>query len=85
MYAEGGLTVTGPVTATAFIGNGAGLTGISGSVGDGSVTLAKLAPGSVDLSKLVAAVKEALCPPGTIVAYGGTAAPSGWIICDGRS
>lgn len=85
MFAEGGLTVNGPVTATSFTGNGAGLTNISADVTPGSITLAKLATDSVDLTKLVAAVKEALCPPGTIMAYGGNTPPAGWILCDGQA
>ena len=28
---------------------------------------------------------QALCPPGTIVAYGGDTAPGGWYLCDGHS
>jgi microcystin-dependent protein len=37
------------------------------------------------VTKLVAAVKEALCPPGTIVAFGGTTAPAGWLLCHGQA
>ncbi len=78
LHAEGGLQVDGPLNVTGKItGDGSGLTGISGEVAIG--------PNSIDLTKLVAAVRESLCPPGTIVAFGGTAAPAGWILCDGRS
>jgi hypothetical protein len=59
MWAEGGLTVAGNITATGFTGNGSALTNLNG---------ANLANGTIDLAKLVSAVQEALCPPGTIVA-----------------
>jgi microcystin-dependent protein len=41
--------------------------------------------GTIDMAELVAAVKNALCPPGSICAYGGTSAPEGWALCDGAS
>jgi microcystin-dependent protein len=52
---------------------------------DNAVNSAKIADGQVALVDLVAAVQEALCPPGTIVAYGGTTAPPGWRLCNGDS
>jgi microcystin-dependent protein len=48
-----------------------------------SVDGANLSNGSVDVSKLVAAVQQALCPPGTILPYAGDTAPPGWLLCDG--
>jgi hypothetical protein len=47
---------------------------------DGSDLVAK----SVPLEALAQMVQNALCPTGTILAYGGTKAPDGWEICDGR-
>lgn len=55
----------------------------SADIGDGQVGNIDLAGSSVDISKLVAAVKNALCPPGTIVAFGGNSLPNGWLWCDG--
>jgi microcystin-dependent protein len=34
---------------------------------------------------LVASVQQALCPPGTITAYGGSTPPDGWLLCNGAS
>jgi Phage Tail Collar Domain len=39
---------------------------------DGAVTLAKIAP-------------EAVLPAGSIIPFGGTVAPAGWVLCDGRT
>ena len=52
-------------------------------IGNGQVQNADLAGSSVDLGKLVAAVQQALNPPGTIMAYAGDTAPPGWFLCDG--
>lgn len=42
-----------------------------------------LADGSVTLDKLADAVKEFLVPTGTLLPYGGSSAPSGFLLCDG--
>jgi hypothetical protein len=65
----------GTFTGTSFTGDGSNLTSIKGS---------NLTPASVDTTKLIAAVQNALCPAGTIVAYAGTTAPQGWLMCDGN-
>jgi len=56
---------------------------LSADIGAGQVANSNLATGAVDLGKLVAAIQNALCPPGTIVAYGGNNLPAGWFWCDG--
>ncbi len=70
------LTVDGAASAASFTGNGAALTALAG---------ANLSSGTVPLAALVDAVKLALCPAGSIMAYGGTTAPTGWLLCDGTS
>ena len=68
--------------ATADIAN---LAVTTAKIADGAVTGTKLATGSIPLAALIAAVQEALVPAGTIVAYGGTTAPAGWLLCNGAS
>jgi microcystin-dependent protein len=41
--------------------------------------------GSVTTSQLATPVAEALAPTGSIMQYGGTTAPSGWLLCDGTA
>lgn len=57
----------------------------SGKILDGTVSLADMASGSVDFSKLVAEVQNALVPTGSILPFGGTSAPTGYLMCDGSS
>jgi len=52
---------------------------------NGALDQDNLADGAVVLSKLSTALQQALVPAGTILAYGGTAAPSGFLLCYGQS
>lgn len=40
---------------------------------------------SVSSSMLASSVSQALAPTGSIMAFGGTVAPSGWLLCDGTA
>jgi microcystin-dependent protein len=41
-------------------------------------------PYAVVASSLIKEFQDALCPPGTIIAFGGTNIPNGWLLCDGK-
>jgi microcystin-dependent protein len=54
-------------------------------IADSAVTSAKIADGTIVLADLAAALQAFLVPVGTIAMYGGSTAPTGWLLCDGTS
>lgn len=50
---------------------------------DGNINTNMIADGSISLAKLAAALQSAFVPSGSVLAYAGTAAPTGFLMCDG--
>ena len=91
---------TGAVTSTAILDGAVGSTKLADSavtsakiadgtiatadVADGAITGGKIGSNTIPLLALADPVKQSLVPAGTIVAYGGTTAPAGWIVCNGQ-
>lgn len=54
-------------------------------IADGSVNTTKIADGTITRAKLDPNLSSGVNPPGSIVAYGGTSAPAGYLMCDGTA
>ena len=72
---------SGAVT-TVKIGDGQVTTA---KIGDGQITTAKIGDAQVTAAKLAAAVAAFLTPTGSVVAFAGDTAPTGWALCHGQA
>jgi microcystin-dependent protein len=54
-------------------------------IADGAVTSGKILNGTIVLADLAAALQAFLVPVGTIAMWGGSSAPTGWLLCNGTS
>ena len=57
----------------------------TGQLADGAITTNKIVDGTIQLEDLIAAVKNSLCPVGTVLTYTGDTAPEGWLMCHGAA
>ena len=85
----GSLTANGAANVESLISSGSAVVGslsTPGSVSAASFTGSGEGLSGINTNNLVQQVVDALCPPGTIVAYGGVNnPPSGWLFCNGTN
>ncbi len=58
---------------------------VSTDLANAAVTTAKVANNAIDYNQLAAAIQQSLTPVGTIIAYAGDTAPTGWALCNGQT
>jgi microcystin-dependent protein len=54
-------------------------------IANNAITSGKIADGAVTSAKLAAAVLNQLLPPASLLAYAGSAVPTGWLLCHGQA
>lgn len=59
------------------------ITVASANIVNGTIATDDIADAAVTAAKVATAALKLLCPVGTIAAYGGTSAPTGWLVCNG--
>ena len=57
----------------------------AGGIATGAVTSAKILDATIVQADLALTLLKALCPVGSINAYAGATAPTGWILCNGTA
>lgn len=79
------LALTGNVTATLSSVNGSANVSAVATIANNAVTTVKIADANVTKAKLDTATQRSLVPPGAIMAFATTTAPSGWLYCNGAN